>query len=225
MKIINFLIILCFAAVAFSGCEKDNYQAPSSILSGKITYNDAQIGLRSNGVQLELWQHGYQLFTKIPVFVEQDGSFSARLFNGDYKLVLLNGNGPWVSNTDSIDVKVNGATTVNVPVTPYFTITQSSVTRPNDSTVTATVSIQQVDASLPLESVNLYTGTTNIVDAVRNVASAQVPASAITDITQPITVSLVLPADRRGDSLLFSRVGIKTAGVTEQLYTLPEQTK
>jgi hypothetical protein len=225
MKTIHSYFIILLAAIAFLGCEKDNYNAPSSILSGKVTYNDAPIGLRSNGVQLELWQYGYGLFSKIPVYVTQDGTFSAQLFDGDYKLVLLNGNGPWVSSSDSIDVKVSGATTVNVPVTPYFIITQSSITHPTDSTVTATVSIQQVDTSLPLEAVNLYVGTTSVVDAVRNVASAQIPASAITDITQPIALSLVLPTERRGDSLLFSRIGVKTTGVAEQIYTPPAQTK
>jgi len=225
MKIINSLFIIFFAAVVFCSCEKDNYKAPSSILSGKITYNDAQIGLRSDGVQLELWQHGYQLFTKIPVFVAQDGTFSARLFDGDYKLVLLNGNGPWVSSADSIDVKVSGATTVNVPVTPYFIITQSAFTRPTDSTVTATVSLQQIDNSLPLEAVNLYVGSTSIVDQNRNIATTQIAAADIADITQPITLGLVLPANYRGDSLVFSRVGVKTAGVAEQIYTLPGQVK
>ena len=225
MKTINSLFIILLAAVVFIGCAKDNYDAPSSILSGKVTYNDAQIGLRSDGVQLELWQHGYQLFTKIPVYVAQDGTFSARVFDGNYKLVLLNGNGPWVSSSDSIDVQVNGATTVNVPVTPYFIIDQSSITRTNDSTVTATISIKQVDTSMPLEAVNLYTGTTSIVDQNRNIASAQIPASDIADITQPITVSLALPANYRSDSLLFSRVGVKTAGIAEQIYTLPVQPK
>src|SRR5439155_15555990 len=225
MKTINSLFVILLAITTFIGCAKDNYDAPSSILSGKVTYNDAQIGLRSNGVQLELWQHGYQLFTKIPVYVAQDGTFSVRLFNGDYKLVLLNGNGPWVSSSDSIDVKVNGATTVNVPVTPYFTIKQSSFTRPNDSTITATVSLGQVYNSLPLEAVNLYVGSTSIVDENRNIAAAQIPASAISDVTQPITVSLVLPENYRSDSLLFPRVGVKTAGVAEQIYTLPGQTK
>src|SRR3954454_9219502 len=225
MKTINSLFIILLAAVVFIGCAKDNYDAPSSILSGKVTYNDAQIGLRSDGVQLELWQHGYQLFTKIPVYVAQDGTFSAQVFNGDYKLVLLNGNGPWVSSTDSIDVKVSGATTVNVPVTPYFIIKQSSFIRPNDSTITATVSLEQINNSMSLEAVNLYVGSTDIVDQNRNIATAQVPASAITDVTQPITVSLTVPANYKSDSLLFSRVGVKTAGIAEQIYTLPAKTK
>ena len=110
---------------------------------------------------------------KDSVYVAQDGTFSTRVFDGNYKLVLLNGNGPWVSSSDSIDVQVNGATTVNVPVTPYFIIDQSSITRTNDSTVTATISIKQVDTSMPLEAVNLYTGTTSIVDQNRNIASAR----------------------------------------------------
>jgi hypothetical protein len=57
-------------------------------------------------VQLEIWQKGYQLYTSIPVYVTQDGTFSAVLFDGNYKLVSKSGNGPWVSKQDTVDFVV-----------------------------------------------------------------------------------------------------------------------
>jgi hypothetical protein len=109
----NLIVLFMMASAAIlTGCEKDNYQQPKSVLKGRIVYDGQVIGLRSNGVQLELWQHGYQLFTKIPVHVEQDGTFSASLFDGNYKLVRLRGNGPWTDNSDSIDVQLKGSHTL-----------------------------------------------------------------------------------------------------------------
>ena len=57
------------------GCEYDNYDPPRSFLTGTVTYNGNPVGVRSGATQLELWQHGYQLFEKIPVYIAQDGTF------------------------------------------------------------------------------------------------------------------------------------------------------
>src|SRR6476646_6291576 len=120
---IKFLSGIALALIAvFPACKKDNLKAPSSTLTGQVVYQGQPIGVRSNGVQLELWQSGYQLFSKIPVYINQDGKYSATLFDGDYKLTRLKGNGPWVDNTDTINVHVSGATTMDVPVQPYFVI-------------------------------------------------------------------------------------------------------
>lgn len=202
------------------GCKKDNYEKPSSVLSGKVVYNKEALGLRSNGVQLELWQHGYQLFTKIPVFVAQDGSFSVSLFDGTYKLVQLQGNGPWVNNIDSIDVTVNGNTTVDVPVQPYFILKSAAVTK-SGTEITATVSIENVAAGQPLESVSLYAGKTNIVDQVNSQGAVTVNAADITDITQPITLKMTIPAGLSAEGYFFARVGVKTAGIAESVYGAP----
>ena len=112
-------LLLMVLTVGSVGCTKDNYEPPKSQMTGRVVYNGQPIGVRSNGVQLELWQHGYAFFSKIPVYVAQDGSFSALLFDGNYKMTRQNGVGPWVNNTDSLDVKVSGNTIVDMPVTPY----------------------------------------------------------------------------------------------------------
>src|SRR5438105_1762586 len=120
IKILSSLIIAF--VIIFTGCKKDNYSPPGSTITGRVIYQSQPLGVRSNGVQLELWQHGFQLFSKIPVYLAEDGTFSASVFDGNYKLTLLKGNGPWADKTDSIDVTVKGAATVDVPVDPYFII-------------------------------------------------------------------------------------------------------
>lgn len=223
MKINNYLYgLLSIAVIMVTGCEKDNYEEPTSMLTGRVVYQGEPLGLRSGGVELELWQHGYDLFSKIPVHVDQDGSFSARLFDGDYKLVLLRGNGPWADNTDSLDVSVKGSTTVDVPVDPYFVITNRSFQRNGDQ-LTATVSIEQVNTSRSLERVRLYLGQTLIVDQNNSAGTAEVLAADITDLSQPITLTANIPAALAGKGYLFARIGVKANGVAEYVYSHPEQ--
>lgn len=214
--------LLVVGIVLLAGCTEDNFEQPTSVLSGRVVYEGQPVGVRSNGVQLELWQRGYQLFTKIPVFVAHDGSFSAALFDGDYKLVRLRGNGPWLDNADTIAVQVRGATTVDVPVTPHFVVRNDTYQK-TGSAVTATFNLQQINATSKLERVNLYIGTTTIVDQNNSRVSVETPAAAIADLSQPITLTVTLPANLADRSYVFARLGVKTEGVAERLYAVPQQ--
>lgn len=219
-SILSSTFIAMLLCMLLTGCKKDNFDKPSSTLSGTVVYNKEAVGVRSNGVQLELWQYGFQLFTKIPVHVAQDGSFSASLFDGNYKLVRLPGSGPWINNTDSIDITVNGNTVVEVPVEPYFIIKSATAVK-SGTTVTATFSIERVNTSQPLESASVYVGKTNIVDAVSNLGAVTLNAGEIGDITAPVTINVTIPAALSGESFFFARIGVKTAGVAELIYTQP----
>ncbi|NII26047.1 DUF3823 domain-containing protein [Pseudoflavitalea sp. X16] len=221
MKIKAFFYITSAAIIMLTACKKDNYAPPSSLLTGKVVYQGQPVGVRSNGVQLELWQRGYQLFTKIPVYIDQDGSFSASLFDGKYKLVRLKGNGPWADNTDSIDVTVSGNTVIDVPVDPYFIIKNEAFQK-NGSNIDATFTVQAVNTSKSLEAVRLYLGLTTITDQSNNAANASKAAAAI-DITQPVTLSAAIPAAATTKGYVFVRLGVKTAGVQELYYTAPQK--
>lgn len=210
----RFIITSLLAVIVLAGCKKDNFEKPKSVLKGSVVYNKRALGLRSNGVQLELWQRGYELFTKIPVYVNEDGTFSSLLFDGNYKLVLRQGNGPWKDNSDSLDVTVNGTTNVEVSVQPYFVIQNATFTK-NGTTVTAVVTIETAANNLPLESVTLYAGTTGIVDQVNNSVSSTV----VPDVSQPVTLSLTIPAT----GVFYARVGVKTSGIAEQVYSQTEK--
>lgn len=221
MKKRAFFPILAFSlASLFAGCEKDNYDAPSSTLTGRVVYQDQPLGVRSDGVQLELWQPGFQLFTKIPIYVAQDGTFSASLFDGNYKLTRLKGNGPWADNTDTINIEVRGGTTVDVPVDPYFVVRNVNIQR-SGTAVNATFNLQRVNTTKNLEYVRLYLGQTLITDQVRNDASATIAGNTNPDLSQPITMTLNVTGSLASKDFVFARIGVKTEGVAELLYSQP----
>ena len=222
MKTTLITLFILASAAFLTGCEKDNYQQPKSVLKGRIVHDGQLVGVRSNGVQLELWQRGYQLFTKIPVYVNQDGTFSASLFDGTYKLVRLRGNGPWVDNADSIDVQLNGSLELDVPVTPYFIIKNDTYQK-GEKAVSATFSLQQVSTTRQIERVNLYVGTTTILDANNNVGNAQKVAADLTDLTKPVTLSASLSDALASRDYIFVRIGVKTAGVGEMIFGAPQK--
>ena len=216
----NFLSIITVIVVLFTSCAKDNFEAPGSLLTGRVVYQNLPVGVRSNGVQLELWQSGFQLFSKIPVFISQEGTFSARLFDGDYKLTRLKGNGPWLDNTDTIAVSVKGNTIIDVPIDPFFTVKNEKFVK-SGTAINATFNLQRVNTSKPLELVRLYIGQTNITDQNNNAGNVQLLASAIPDPTQIITLSANIPAALANKDFVFARVGVKTVGVAELLYSMP----
>ena len=214
--------LLLALMTGLAGCEKDNRTEPKSVLKGKVVFEGQPIGLRSNGVQLELWQHGYQLFTKIPVMIAQDGTFSASLFDGNYKLVRLRGNGPWTDNTDSIDVELRGSKEIDVPVNPYFIIKNDAYSK-GEGKVSATFNVQQVATGRTLERVNLYIGTTTIVDPGNNVGNAQEVAANMADLSKPITLAASIPANLASREYIYARVGVKTSGVGEMIFGVPQK--
>lgn len=227
------------ALIFFAGCKKDNKDAPNATITGRIVYNGQPIQLKTNAVQLELWQSGYQLYTKIPVYIDQDGTFSAKVFDGTYKLTRLKGNGPWQDQTDTIVVNVKGATSVDVPVTPYFTLSNEAFTySASDTTIRGTVKINQVVTTKAVEKIALYIGQTQFVD---NTNQLPYPTSAneinppANYLTQPVTISVSLnparyPASAQAElrrllglvvfnKYVYARIGVKTVGVTERVYT------
>ncbi|MCE7043604.1 DUF3823 domain-containing protein [Dyadobacter sp. CY312] len=218
----KFFLGALVATSLLTSCEKDNRAEPKSVLKGRIVHDGQAVGVRSNGVQLEIWQSGYQLFTKIPVYINQDGTFSASLFDGDYKLVRLRGNGPWVDNTDTINVALRGTQELDVPVTPYFIFRNDTYSK-GEGKVSATFNLQQVNTSRTLERVNLYVGTTMIVDPNNNGGNAQQLAAAITDLTKPITLTATLSPALAGREYVYARIGVKTSGVGEMLFGAPQK--
>src|SRR3546814_332583 len=121
-KYLNMLLLP--AIVAVSSCGLDNYDAPESKMVGRVVHNGEPVGVRGTGeaVQLQLYQDGYELRDPIPVYVNQDGSFEAKLFDGEYKLVTRNNNGPWVNDRDTTVVNVKGTANVDIEVTQFYTL-------------------------------------------------------------------------------------------------------
>ena len=218
----SFSILASLAlAASLAACEFgvfDNYDEPNALLTGRVVYQGSPVGVRSNGVQLELWQPGYDLNQKIPIYVDQDGSFSAMVFDGEYKLNLLAGNGPWVDIRDTLQVQVQGQTQVDVPVVPYYTIENPSISHAA-GVVTASFEVGSVDTSRELEYVGLYVSTTHFVDRSNMAVRTEHDRADLTSLDDPVSLSVELTDDLQERADIYVRVGLKTEGVDELLFT------
>jgi len=250
------LLPLIVALAVLGGCKKDNREPPKSTLDGMVVVQGTKtaVGVQSNGTQLELWQDGFALRQKIPIYIDQTGLFSAKLFDGRYKLVRLTG-GPWKTNTDTITIDLKGHAVVEVPVDPFFTVGGETITyNASDTSITAMFSISRLDATKNADRVSLHLGQTIIVDA-----NNQIPfngPAAINDLTPPgtyltapVTIKVYLNPARHpnfkdgqgrdvsnaelrrqlGDILnkkyTFARVAVKTTNVTQRMYTQVKEIK
>jgi len=220
MKRILYSILTLFL-ILFIGCEKDNYDAPTSFLKGSVVFNGSPVGVRSNATQLELWQNtwdtrGVIARAKIAVYIAQDGSYSARLFDGNYKLVRLSG-APWAAQTDSIDVTVNGITTVDVPVTPNFSVTGETISY-SGGVITSSCTVTKT-GTLNIQDVTLYLGTTAIVDHTNNAQSQSLTGGAIANLSVPLNHSITLNTTLAARKYIYARIAVRTSGVTERNYS------
>ncbi|MFD1771548.1 DUF3823 domain-containing protein [Sphingobacterium suaedae] len=215
MKILNLLVAaVCLLLV---GCEYDNYEAPKSMLTGRVVYEGSPLAVRNNGPKFELWQDGFPLRSKIDVFFDQDGSFSASLFDGEYKLVRM-GDSPWLHQaTDTIVVQVKGNTTIDVPVTPYFTITNETC-QSSGSSITAQFTVNKIVPTANIELVRLYIGGSILTDQVRHELRVDANVSNIL-LGQPVTLVGELPDNLKNLDFVFARVGVKSTVSSEYIYT------
>jgi hypothetical protein len=221
-RIINIGIIAALF-VMFAACGKDNYDAPETTLTGRVVYNGQAIGVRGSNqsVYLQLWQDGYALKTPINLYVTQDGSFAATLFDGNYKMVTVNGNGPWATSQDTVFVQVKGNTVADYTVKPYYTISNISYTL-TEGILKASFDVTAVDPSREIEYISLMLNDTRFVDFGQKMSSVELSE------VSPGRVELELNV---GDQLnnaksLFARVGLKINGITEGVYdTNVEQLK
>ena len=219
-KIFHLSLIVVVTGVLAS-CEiadYDNFDKPKTDLTGAVLYDGDTVGVRNGHVQLELWQPGYADYEKIPVFLDQDGSYQAKLFSGNYKLTQLAGSGPWVTDTDSIDINLQGDQSVNMEVEPYYWLEDVSISQSGGNAVEADFTVTEVNGSLDLEFAILYVAETAIVDGFNN-AGFTTKAPADITLGSSTSISHSLPAELADRDYIFARVGVKTAGVPDLLYS------
>ena len=216
MKHLSKIFLLAALIIISVSCGKDNYDAPGSLFTGRVVYDNLPLGVRgSNGdVYLQFWQDGYDLKTSFNVYVSQDGSFSAMLFDGTYKLVMNNNRGPWVNSPDTVIVNVKGKTTKDYPVKPYFTLSNITYNK-NGNTLTASFDINQITAGKTIEYVALMVNKTQFVDFGDGTHVNWVQNKSVT----PGHVSLQLDITNNLNQVkLYARVGLKISGIDQGLY-------
>lgn len=218
MKFKFLMIFAIVTSVFLVSCEYDNFKAPEVTLAGKVVYQGKAVGVRNNGPQLELWQDGYPLKSPITVYLNQDGTFSAKLFDGQYKLVRR-ADAPWLQQaTDTVRIDVRGDTNLDVPVTPYFTITGESFQKSGDNIIAKLV-VNKVVQTANLEFVRLYLGKSILTDQVQREVRVDANLNSVV-LGQQIEISSgALPDNLKSLDYVYARLGVKSTSAGEYYYT------
>lgn len=229
---------LVILLLGLGSCAKDNFDPPQSVFEGRIVYNGEPLLVQSANVApgnnsdfpvfLELWQRAYGNRSSIRIPIEQDGSFSALLFDGDYKLIVPNGQGPFLwkrtaANTpDSLSITLRGSQTMDIEVMPYYMLRSPQFTV-SGRKVSGTVRLEKIitDAvnGKAVERVSLYVNRTQFVDAGNATSVTNLAGSAITNLNSVSLTSGDIPAPVPSQNYFFARMGLKIAGVEDMIYT------
>ena len=85
--------------------------------------------------------------------------------------------------------------------------------------MTATFTVEKNGShTRTLELARLFLGRYYLLDAGTNASAANKNATGLV-LGQPVTVTLAIPAAIANDDFIFARVGVKTTGIGEYLYT------
>ena len=213
------LIIVC-CLLMLSGCSYDNYDEPTSVLSGRVVYNGQALPVKTDGTGFILWQDGYANKSGITLNIAYDGTFSATLFDGEYKLTRRAG-GPWVDQpADTVYITVRGNTVVDVPVTPYFTIRDASF-QYYDGKVKATFKVDKVVESANVSRLTLCLGKSILTDHNKKEANKTL-SNPVISFGEEMTLEADL-GSLAGEEYVFARVGVRAAqsSNSEFVYSLP----
>lgn len=225
MKIKFQYIGLALLMFSMAACKKDNFKAPSSTLQGKLVYNGEAVQVQYDRVSYELYQYGFGSVGPIRASFAQDGSYSAILFDGQYKLIIPAGQGPFKWNEtsghrDSLTIDLNGSKTLDLEVTPYYMIRTPQLTAASN-TVSAMFKAEKIitDASAKdIEEVGVYINKTQFVSETDYIEKT---TKAGADIADPNAISLnvTIPAITPTQNYVFARIGLKVAGVEDRIYS------
>lgn len=222
------LLLLVALASGLASCGYDNYEGPESMLQGRIVYNGEPINVATNEVTMELWEPGWQLNNRINVAIDQDGSYSAALFNATYKLVFRDNQGPFQmltnaeTNSDTIVVNLNNNLVMDIEVRPYYMIRTPNVTA-SGKTLTGTANVEKIitdESARDIERVSIYVNKTQFVDGRGNynIAKTDVPAGSIADLSD-VSVSVDLSGVNLSQDYVYARLGVKIQGVEHMIFS------
>lgn len=219
--------------ISFASCKKDNYAPPGSFLTGSLLYKGDSIQLERNQVPYQLYQYGFGKVGPIGASFEQNGSYSQALFNGDYKLIIPNGQGPFMwkqdanGNPDSLSITMNGDQKVDLEVTPFYMVRNPQFAfSASDSMITASFKAEKIitDPTMAkdIERVSLYINKTQFVSGGDNIAFMDMSGGSITD-PDNISLSVAVPFDDKvlatSQDYIFARVGIKMVNIEDMIFS------
>jgi hypothetical protein len=228
MKSIFKYIVIPALFLSVYSCKKDNRAAPGTFLTGAIMYKGDSINVERNQVPYQLYQYGFGKVGQIGnnTTFQQNGSYSQVLYDGDYKLIIPNGQGPFLwkkdanGNPDSLAISLKGNQTVNLDVTPYYMIRNAQITA-SGGIVTANFKVEKIitdSLAKDIERVSLYINKTQFVSGGDNIALKDMAGSSITDPNN-ITLTVTVPPITPTQNYIFARVGVKIANVEDMIFS------
>ena len=223
------IILVAFCASAIVSCKKDNYTAPSSTLKGRLVYKGDSLGVERDQVPYELYQYGFGKVGAIGSSFAQNGTYSQLLFDGEYKLIIPSGQGPFLwrqtatGAPDSLAISLKGNQALDLEVTPFYMIRTPQITPvAADTSVTATFKIEKIITDTvngkDIDRVSLYINKTQFVSGGDNIKGTDLAGSAITDLNN-ITLNVKVPAIIPVQNYVFARIGVKIAGVEDMIFS------
>lgn len=225
LKINTLLGVLGLGMILVS-CSYDNYEEPKLRLDGRLVYQGEPIGVSYNDVYIELWEQGWQRLGNIVVNVDQDGSYSSVLFNGNYKMVIPNGQGPFQkldnpeTGNDTIRVNLTRSTSMDIEVLPYYMIRNVNIQGGNDE-VNASFDLEQVitgAGARDIQEVSLYVSKTAFVDVRTSIATANLAGNSLPDLGN-VSLSVSVPQRVPNQDYGFARVGVRISGVEDMIFS------
>lgn len=211
------LMFLGVSCLLLWSCGKDNYDAPSSTISGFVTYQGKPLQLKGTdqAIQLQLYQMGYELNDHIPVYVNQNGEFNVKTFDGNYKLITRDNNGPWENSQDTLDITLNGSQAdLKLEVTPYFWVNSSEITLEGDNVLKAILEAEKIIAEAEVDYIMVLVNNTQFVDNQTNVFRKDIQGE---ELSLEFKEQLGDLADKHPS--LFARVGILAKGSDQAIYS------
>ncbi len=221
-----YIYYIALLIVITTSCRKDNYDPPSSKLTGRVVYKGEAIGLEYDQVKFELYQDGFGKTGPIDAVFTQEGTYSMLLFNGEYKFIIPNGQGPFIGKqttagaSDTTFISLKGNQEFDIEVTPFYMLRNPQLTR-SGGNVSGTFKIEKIitDASArDIENVSLYINKTAFVSGANNVAVKTVNGSDITDPNN-VNLSVAVPTLTPAQNYVFARIGLKIAGVEDRIFS------
>jgi hypothetical protein len=224
MKILSYFSLIIFLIATNACSKKDNYSPPQSQLTGALMYKGDSIYLEYNRVPYQLYQFGFGKIGPVEQTFTQSGVLSSLLFDGNYKFLVPNGQGPFLwpktaaGGPDSLDITLNGSQTLNIEVTPYYMVRNTQISA-SGGNIVATCKAEKIITDVnakDIESVTLYISKSQFVSGANNIANASKSGA---DITDPNNISLSVAVPSLSQSYVYARVGIKLAGVEDMIFS------
>jgi len=226
MKTKFYYILFMVAIVFLSSCKKDNYDAPEVDFTGRLVYKGEAINVQFDNVNFQLFQPGFGKTGAINVTIAQDGTYSSKLFDGNYQLVFAANQGPflWPKNAngaqDTIAVALNGSKVMDIEVVPFYMIRNAAFTY-TANTVNATCSLEKIitDANAKdVERVSLYINKTQFVDGNNQIATQNLTEASLSDLNN-LSLAVTVPNLTPTQNYVFARIGVKMSGYEDMIFT------